>query len=172
MAEKNAWADGFALPYSKKVGDFRFYFMSFSALMLFAGFFWIGHPVFLGIALAAATVAYYFYPLVEKKPRIGANQYGIFIDGFGVIAWRAISDISLRTYAVRSIENTELHIKLAQPLAKALIADWRRLPLWRLLMKLPWTMTHENVVRIKLEPFAPDGEQILTRLERMRRFFG
>ena len=45
----------------------------------------------------------------------------------------------------------ELHIKLKQPLHAALLADWRRLSIWRLLMRLPWTMGHDNIVRINLQ---------------------
>jgi hypothetical protein len=96
----------------------------------------------------------------------------VFIDGFGVIAWRAIGQISLSTYVSRLEEYNELHFKLIQPLDSALLADWRHMPVWRLLMKLPWSMTYDNVVRIKLEPFAPPPDEIVRTFQRMQKFYG
>jgi hypothetical protein len=145
----------FNLAYGKDAGDFRFNVMvilTVVALVLFAA---AGHSILLVFAALTGCVAYYFYPLIERKPRIGAGEYGVFVDGFGLIAWRAIGDIQLVTFASRFDETHELQLRLKTSLAQALMADWRRLPVWRLLMKLPWSMTHDNVVRIALEPFAP-----------------
>ena len=103
--------------------------------------------------------------------RLGANQYGLFIDGFGLLGWRAISDITLVTYSVRTLEMEELHIKLKQPVSSALLADWRRLPIWRLLMRLPWTMGYDNIVRINLQPFALPADEICRTIQRMWRFY-
>ena len=89
-----------------------------------------------------------------------------------MIPWRAIKDIRLNTYAVRSIEVNELDIELSRRLPKALIADWRSLPYHRLLMKLPWSMTRNNVVRINLEPFAESPDEIVGTLVRTPKFFG
>ena len=44
----------------------------------------------------AAGFTYYNMPLLETgRPTIGANQYGIFIQAFGLIRWRAIERIDL-----------------------------------------------------------------------------
>ena len=140
--------EGFAVGYAANKGLFRVYVMAAVAALFVAVFFLLegGAPALLIAALTAST-AYYFYPLTETgKPRFGANQYGFFVDGFGVIAWRAIADVSIRSYAMRSIEIQELQIKLSQPLSRALTPDWRKLPLYRLLMVLPWTMTSDGVV--------------------------
>ena len=40
----------------------------------------------------------------------------------------------------------------------------------RLLMRLPWSMGHDNIVRINLQPFAPPAEEIYRTVERMWRF--
>lgn len=165
------YPEGFGVPYGQDKGSFRVYLMAFFAAVLFIIFFATATPLALVTALPALGTAYYFYPLIEPRPRLGANQYGIFIDGFGVIAWRAISDIRLQTKAIRSIEVVELQIQLSQPLSTALVIDWRRLPYYRLLMKLPWTMTHENLVRIKMEPFGAPPDDVLNRLMRMWRYF-
>lgn len=163
--------EGFALPYSSDAGGFRCYTMAVTALVLIGLYFSGGHPLLLVLGVGAACVAYYFYPLVERKPRIGANQYGIFIDGLGVIPWRAVNDILLRTYAVRTLENKELHIQLNRDIDQALMADWRRLPIYRLLMKLPWSMTHDNIIRIKLEPFRPEPDDIYRAITRVWKFY-
>ena len=61
-------------------------------------------------ASPAAAVTYYNVPLLERRPTIGANQYGIFIQGFGLIRWRAIDRIDLVEIAVRASTIHELQI--------------------------------------------------------------
>ncbi len=163
--------DGFSLAYSRKAGEYRFPSALIAAIFFVACFVYYGSQVFLVLAVATACAAYYYFPLMERKPRIGANQYGIFIDGFGLIGWNSVADISLSTYAVRSIEMKELHIKLNRPLERALLVDWRRVAIWRMLMKLPWSMTHDNIVRIDLELFAPSPEDIHATFLRMWRYY-
>ncbi len=162
---------GFALPYGANRGGFRFYFMAFVALMSFGFYLSGGDRLFLPVCIAAGSVAYYFYPLIEGRPRIGANEYGVFCDGLGLIPWREVNDILLRLYAVRNMENMELHIQLKRDLDHALIADWRRQPLYRILMKLPWQLGPDHVIRIKLEPFGLSPEQIHERMTRLWRFY-
>lgn len=160
------------LPYGADAGDFRFNVMAI--LTLVAGVLFVAEPynAILVFGFATGCTAYYFYPLVEKKkPRIGAGQYGVFIDGFGLISWRAISDVQLITYATRFNEEHELQFRLRTSLDRALLADWRDMPIWRLLMKLPWTMSHENVVRIALAPFAQPPEDIHRQFERLWRYY-
>jgi hypothetical protein len=151
---------GYHLAYGKDSGDFRFNVMAILAVLAFGMYAATRFDAILVFAVATACVAYYFYPLKERKPRIGAGQYGIFIDGFGLISWRAIADIQHVVFASRFSETDELQIRLKSSLDSALLADWRRLPIWRLLMKLPWTMTHDNVVRIPLAPFELPPEDI------------
>ena len=67
---------------------------------------------------------------------------------------------------------SELHIHLSRGLPNALIADWRSLPWHRLIMKLPWSMSGDNVVRVNLEPFAGEPEEIVSALCRVQRHFG
>lgn len=164
---------GFALAYGKDKGAFRVY-IAFAMGAVFAAF-WIlrGSEVTLVLALLSFAVAYHFYPLVETgRPRIGAGEHGIFIEGFGIIPWRSIKDISLSTYAIRSIEVNELQIKLSRPLPAALSADWRKMPLHRLLMKLPWKMGSDNTVHINLEPFPGKPAEVCAAFQNKQRFFG
>lgn len=164
---------GFALAYAKDKGSVRVY-IAFAMGALFAAF-WIlrGSEIPLIFALLCFSTAYHFYPLVENgKPRIGAGEHGVFIEGFGILPWRSIQDISLSTYAIRSIEVNELQIKLARSLPAALSADWRKMPLHRLAMKVPWRMGSDNTIRINLEPFPGEPEEICAAFQRRRQFFG
>lgn len=164
---------GFALSYARGKGTTRVY-IAFAMGALFTGFaIFNGSEIALLCALVAFGVSFYFYPLVEsERTRAGAGEHGIFIEGFGLVPWRAIEDVTLSTYAVRSIEVSELHIKLSKSLSEALAADWRSLPWHRLLMKLPWKMGADNIIRINLEPFPGTPDEILRAFQRTRRFFG
>lgn len=168
-----AGSSGFTLGYGRGKGTFRVYICLALAAVFGYGWYATGSEIALVVAAFFAATGYYFYPLIEtRRIRLGAGEHGVFIEGLGVIPWRAIKDIRLNTYAVRSIEVNELDIELSRRLPKALIADWRSLPYHRLLMKLPWSMTRNNVVRINLEPFAESPDEIVGTLVRTRKFFG
>ncbi len=165
-------ADGFRIGYAKGKGAFRVY-ISCVLSAVFAVV-WITHGSEIALVLAVffGATTYYFYPLIEtEKVRLGAGEHGIFIEGFGVIPWRSVKDIRLSTYAIRSIDVSELHIELAKALPGALVADWRSLSWFRLLMKLPWSMRSDNVVRINLEPFSGKPDEIHRAIERNWRYF-
>lgn len=171
MANRNM-PEGFGVPYGRDSAS-RCYGLAFVSAALFIGFIASGSRIALALGVAAAMGAYYFLPLINaKRPRLGANQYGVFVDGFGIIDWRAISEMRIQTTAIRSIEQRELQIQLSRDLNRALMADWRRLPYWRLLMRLPWTMTPDNMLRIDMTPFATEPDTVLEQLNRMRRFYG
>lgn len=162
---------GYVLAYSKKSADFNFNVMALLGGLFLALCIGMGYPLLLAPAVAAGGVAYYYYPLRERTPRIGAGQYGIFIDGLGLIAWRAVADIKTVSYTSRLVQTHELEIHLNTALENALLADWRKLPIWRLLMKLPWHMTKDGVIRIPLEPFEPPAEEIRTNFLRLWDYF-
>ena len=164
---------GFAIAYAKGKGATRVY-IAFAMGALFTGF-WMfnGSEVALLFGVLAFGVSFYFYPLIESdRTRVGAGEHGIFIEGFGLIPWRSVEDVTLSTYAVRSIEVSELHIKLSKSLPQALAADWRSLPWHRLLMMLPWKMSADNIVRINLEPFPGKPDEILRAFLSKWRYFG
>jgi hypothetical protein len=164
--------DGFSLAYARDAGDLRFNVMAFLAVLSAGAFAYAGFQALLVFAVATGCAAYYFFPLKERRARLGANQYGVFIDGFGLVSWRAIGEIKRVTFATRLMETSELQFVLRQPLESALLADWRRLPVWRLLMKLPWSMGYDNIVRINLEMFDPPPDEILRTFQRMWKYYG
>ena len=163
---------GYRIGYAKGKGEFRVYIcMVLSAIFVTA---WIfsKSEILLVLAIFFGGASYYFYPLIETgKMRLGAGEHGIFIEGLGIIPWRAIKSISQSMYSIRTIDINELNIKLAGPLPKMLVADWRSMPRYRLLMKLPWSMTRDNTVRIKLEPFESTPDEIVAALTRNWRYF-
>jgi hypothetical protein len=161
---------GFILPYNRAEAA-RFHVLAAITAATFAAWLTWGYQLLSVTAILAGCSAYYFFPFTENRVRLGANQYGLFIDGFGLLAWQAISDIGLVTYSVRTLEVEELHIKLARPLGSALLVDWRRLPIWRLLMRLPWSMGYDNIVRVNLQPFEPPAEEIGRTIQRMWRYY-
>lgn len=163
---------GYTVAYDRGEAQFPVWVMAVAAAILLPASAMGGGTVSFVLGLAAGSVAYFNYPLLETgRPRLGANQYGVFIEGFGVIAWRAIDKIDLVPIAVRALTINELQIALKQPLGTALVADWRRLPAHRMLMRLPWSMTHNNVVRVNLEPFEGSPEEIHRTLARMWRHY-
>lgn len=163
-------AGGYSVRYDTAKGWPRVYLMlAIGAVLCTAGFI-KGSEILFAIGLGGLAAAYYFYPLVEsRKARLGANEYGIFIEGLGLIAWRSIRTINLVTTCVRSIELHELQIQLNETVSKALLVDWRRVPFYRSLMRLPWSVTADNTIRIGLEPFAQPPQAIHRRLEAMWR---
>lgn len=162
---------GYVVGYSLEKAQLRVYTLALLACGFTAAWAIWGNSILFIVGAALACGAYYFYPMSETNtPRIGATQYGVFIDGFGLIAWHAVADIKLIPIAMRSILNYELQIKLSKPLDKALVADWRQLPWYRLLMYLPWRMSHDNVVRVDLEPLDEKPDVIHHGIMRVRKF--
>lgn len=167
---------GFSVAYGRDETPFPVYVTGFLSAVLLAGSFAMANPegrlIMAALGFASGAFAYYNFPMTETGRRVlGANEYGIFIDGFGLIRWRAIRQIDLVPIAVRTDTLYELQIGLGQPLGSALIADWRQVPWWRRLMRLSWKMTSDNVVHIRVDPFDRSPDDIHRTLLRMWRFY-
>lgn len=164
---------GYSVGYGRGKGTFRVYITAFLAIVCAAATISTGNNVTMILAAFFGVASFYFYPLIETdRPRLGASEYGIFIEGFGVIAWRSVSDVKLATRAVRTIIIKELQITLNRPMGEAVIVDWRKLPLHRLLMRLPWRMPDDHTILIDLEPFAQPPELIVEEIKRRWRYYG
>ena len=160
-------AGGYSVTYGREEIQFPVYVIAFlSAVLIAAAWVW-GSTVALVLGVAGAGVTYYNVPLIERRPIVGANQYGVFIQGFGLIRWRAIERIELVEIAVRASTIHELQITMNQRLSSALVADWRDQPFYRSLMRLPWTMSGGNVVRVNLEPFTEEPYEVQRTLVRL-----
>src|SRR6516162_7246867 len=163
---------GYSVAYGRDDSYFPVYITAALALIFLAAGWITGALYWLPLALAAAAFTYYNIPLLEtSRPTIGANQYGIFIQAFGLLRWRAVERIDLVEIAERAMTVHELQITLNAPLSSALVADWRKQPNWRRFMRLPWRMSHNNMVRIDVEPFDQPPDAIHRTFLRMWRFY-
>src|ERR1700742_2486519 len=163
---------GYSVAYSRDDTYFPVY-VTAALAAIFVTVTWItGALYWLIPAVAAGAFTYYNIPLLETgRPTIGANQYGIFIQAFGLIRWRAIERIDLAEIAERAMTIHELQIALNGTLAAAMVADWRKQPAYRLLMRQPWRMDHKGVVRVNLEPFDRPPDDIHRTFLRMWRYY-
>src|SRR5246127_2869809 len=165
-------AGGYSVAYGRDDSYFPVYITAALALIFLAASWITGALYWLPLALTAAAFSYCNMPRCETgRPTIGANQYGIFIQAFGLIRWRAIEGIHLVQIAERAMTVHELQIVLNAPLGSALVADWRKQPTYRLLMRLPWCMDHGGVVRVNLEPFDQPADGIHRTFLRMWRYY-
>lgn len=165
-------AAGYSVAYRRDEIEFPVYVIATLAVVLFASAFISGQVIWLALAVPAAGYAYYNLPLLETgRPTLGANQYGIFVQALGLLRWRAIDRIEIALIPDRAATVHELQIALKVPVDSALVADWRRLPLHRQLMRLPWRLDRKGVIHIALEPFDGDPEEIHRTLLRMWRFY-
>jgi len=163
---------GYSVAYGRDDSYFPVYVTAALALIFVTAAWIMGAVYWLVPATAAAAFTYYNIPLLETgRATIGANQYGIFIQAFGLIRWRAVEHIDLVQIAERAMTVHELQIVLGAPLASALVVDWRRQPLWRRFMRLPWRMSHDNMVRIDVEPFDQPPDRIHQTFRRMWRYY-
>jgi hypothetical protein len=159
---------GYAVAYRRDDIEFPVYVSGFAAAVFLGAGLFSSHTVWLVLGVGAAGAAYYNFPLLETgRPTLGANQYGIFVQGFGVIRWQAVKRIDLVPVPERAITGHELQIALDRPFNVALIADWRKLPWHRSLMRLPWSMGSADVLRVDVEPFDHEPDEIHRTLTRM-----
>lgn len=170
--EQNGGMTGYVVAYGRDEAPFPVYVAAGLAAILLTAAAFQSNVIFLGLGLVATAFAYYNWPLAEiGRPRLGANQYGIFIEGFGVIAWRAVDRLELIEIAVRAVTRYELQIGLRQPLTRALMKDWRNVPWWRRFMRLPWSMGHDNTIRVSLDAMDRQPDDIHRTFQRMWRHY-
>jgi hypothetical protein len=163
---------GYSVTYNRDEIQFPVYVVAIMGAVMLAGAWVTGNIVWLVLGTIATAIGYYNFPLLETgRPTLGANQYGIFIQGFGLIRWRAIDRIAVVEIAQRASTIHELQIGLNMLLSNALVVDWRKLPFHRSLMRLPWSMGASNVVRVNLEPFNQPPAEIERTLVRLWRYY-
>lgn len=109
------------------------------------------NPALLALGFLAACAALYNFPLIETgRPRLGAGQHGLFIEGLGLIAWRSIDRIEILPDVVRGVTFDLLEIELKTPIDRALIIDWRKRPWWRWAMRLPAWVSGGRSIKVTL----------------------
>ena len=163
---------GYTVAYEQEELQFPVYVVAFIGACLAAGGYETDNVFLIALALCCFGYAYHNFPLLETgRLRFGAGQYGVFAEGLGVIAWRAIKDIEMREFGIRGAASSQLLITLREPLDKALIADWRKRPFYRFLMRLPWAPAGDDTIRVPLDIFDKPAADIFESFTRMMKFY-
>jgi hypothetical protein len=75
---------GYTVAYEREDLSFPVYLVAVVAVLFFAAGVVKDIPLLSALAVAPAAYAFYNIPLLETgKPRLGAGQYGLFIEGLG-----------------------------------------------------------------------------------------
>lgn len=163
---------GYTVAYERDETQFPVYVAGIVGAALIAGGMVRASAALFVLGTVFTAFGYYNFPLIETgRPRLGANQYGIFIEGLGLLRWRSLERIDLVPLASRNLTFHEVQLVLREPIGAALMADWRRVPLYRYAMRLIWRMGPGNVVRIKLDALELPPDEIHRTLLRMWRYF-
>lgn len=162
---------GYTIGYDQEEIHFPVYVMTALAVVLFAAGVVKAVPLLAAVGLLPAAVAYYNLPLIEAgRPRIGSGQYGLFIEGLGLVSWQAVDSIETLEVIERGGTSHDLIISLKRPIPEALLADWRSRPLLRRAMRLPWRMASKTELRIPLDVLDRPAAEIKDTFVRMWRF--
>ena len=117
---------GYSVAYSRDDTYFPVYVTAALAFIFLTTAWITGAAYWLPLAVAAAGFTYYNIPLLETgRPTIGANQYGIFLQAFGLIRWRAIE----RGHDTRKQSGSKHSMAFARPVnkIKCIITQWNLL---------------------------------------------
>jgi hypothetical protein len=171
MIKDEADIVGYTVAYDQDDIQFPVYAMTCIAVVLFAAGIIKAVPLLALVGLLPAAVAFYNLPLLEKgRPRLGSGQYGLFVEGLGLVSWRAVDSIEIVDRVERGVTSQDLRIELKKPIPDALLADWRVRPLMRRLMRLPWRMASKTVIEIPLDVLDRPAAEIKDNFLRMWRF--
>lgn len=162
---------GYTVGYDQEEVHFPIYAMTALAVAMFLAAIFKGIPILAAVGLLPAAVAYYNLPLLESgRPRVGSGQYGLFIEGLGLISWRAVDNIDTIELIERTGTSHDLIISLKTPIPEALLADWRARPLLRRPMRLPWRLASKTEIRISLDVLDKPAAEIKDTFVRMWRY--
>lgn len=163
---------GYVVAYEREQLSFPVYLVAMVACIFFAAGFIHGLPIVAAVGLAPAAYAFYNIPLLETgKPRLGAGQYGLFVEGLGLIQWNAIDTIDIAPVDVRGVPCHDLMLTLKTAVNEALLVDWRRRSPLRRLMRVPWSLRKGNRVRIPLDVMDRPYMEVHQTFQRLWRHY-
>ncbi|MES0869163.1 hypothetical protein ACMG4P_02725 [Pseudovibrio denitrificans] len=164
--EEQSSAEPFTLGYKKGTGEPVVY----GSLLLGAAL--LGTGIVSGSlipALASLPVflsVYWHYPFIDKRPQMAANDTGLYLERLGVVRWSAISELSIYTTAVRTMEFNQLRIQFNRPLEECFVQKEPQ-SLTRLAMRKNWRLkqakSNTPVLEVDLHLLACDPEILLQR---------
>ena len=111
--------DGYVVAYDREEIQFPVYVLAIGGAALIIAAFIKENVILLIIGFVIGCIAYYNYPLVETgRPRLAATRDGLFIEGLGLLLWRAIKRIDLVPVVVRAsliMSSRSVSISLSEP---------------------------------------------------------
>lgn len=163
---------GYIVAYEREELSFPVYLVAVVACLLIAAGMVNEVPLLFAPGLAAAAYAFHNIPLLETgKPRLGAGQYGLFIEGLGLIRWSAIDRIDIMPVDVRGIPCHDMMLTLKTTVSEALLLDWRNRSIVRRLMRVPWSPRKTNRIRIPLDVMDRPYTEVHQTFLRMWRYY-
>lgn len=163
---------GYLVAYEQEELQFPVYVLALVGIALVAAGVIQQVPLLACLAIVPLTGFFYNLPLLETgRWRLGASQYGLLLEGLGLIDWRAVDGIDLVSKDDRGATSVAMHVDLKVPIGQALILDWRRRSFLRSLMRLPWSWAAGRTIRIPLDIMDKPAEEIHKTFQRMWRFY-
>lgn len=160
--------NGFLVAYDSDELQFPVWVLLMLTAMLLYASIAEGSAVLMILGLFPGCFAFHNFPLLETgKTRLAANQDSLFIEGLGRIGWRFVKSISLAEIVVRGSSYSEADIALDAPLATALVEDGRNMKLYRRWMRKPFYLKSNRTIRVPLEIFDRQPEDIVASLLRI-----
>ncbi len=121
-------------------------------------------PWFLILAACGFWGAYYYHPYIEtKRPQLGANQNGLYLERLGFLSWGDIADMELFETSVRSIRLQTLKVSLHRPLSDS-VAKPEKFNPFRVLMIRCWRQTGATSLEIAVHTLEANPNNLLHRL--------
>ena len=167
-AERDDRFDGYTVAYDRDEIQFPVWIlMMLGAAVLYVSLAKASVILFLLSGLIGCF-AFYSFPLLETgKTRLAANPDGLFIEGLGLLAWRAVAAIDVAEVIVRGSVYTEAEISLSEPLTIALLDDDRKMAPHRWFMRKPFYLRSGPKVRVPLDIFDRAPDDIINSLTRI-----
>jgi hypothetical protein len=167
-AERDDRFDGYTVAYDRHEIQFPVWIlMMLGAALLYVSLAKASVILFLLSGLIGCF-AFYSFPLLETgKTRLAANPDGLFIEGLGLLAWRAVAAIDVAEVIVRGSVYTEAEISLSEPLTIALLDDDRKMAPHRRFMRKPFYLKSGPKIRVPLDIFDRAPDDIINSLTRI-----
>ncbi len=167
-AESDARFSGYRIAYDRDEIQFPVWIlMILGAALLYASLA-KGSLMLLLLTGLIGCFVFHSFPLLETgKTRLAANPEGLFIEGLGRLAWRSVAAIDVVEVLVRGSVYSEAEISLSEPLAVALLEDDRKMALHRRLMRKPFYLRSGPKVRVPLDIFDHEPDDIINSLTRI-----
>jgi hypothetical protein len=109
--------EGYVVAHDREEIQFPVYVLAAGSVALLAGALIKEDVTLLVFAFVLGGIAYHNYPLVETgRPRLAASHHGLYIEGLGLLEWRAVKRVDLVPVVVRATTYHELEITRTGPL--------------------------------------------------------